>query len=167
MYLSDVETIEPHGGSLRVTAKNKGWGKASKRVDALLTEEEKTLSAGALKKFRKSVEDAVSAFRKKLGEYKKLKLKVAGYGAPARVATITNYGRIGPDLIPFIIDDSPLKQNRFSPGMHIPIFTKDHLKTHKPDILVVFAYEYISDIKKKTANGGYRYLIPIPPKEVS
>lgn len=166
MYLSDVEMIEPHGGSLRVTAKNKGYGKASARVAKLLALEKKTLSPASLKKFRKSVEGAVSAFRKKLEGYKKKNLKVAGYGAPARVATITNYGNIGPDLVPYIIDDSPLKQNRFSPGLHIPIFTNDRLKTHTPDILVVFAYEYIDDIKKKTSGGGYRYLMPIPPREI-
>ena len=166
MHLVNVGMIEPHGGSLRVTAMMTGQGKIKSSINKLLREEEKTLSPEALKKFRKNVEKAVSIFRKKLEEYKKKGLKVAGYGAPARVATITNYGKIGPDLIPFIIDDSPLKQNRFSPGKHIPIFTKDYLDKDKPNILVVFAYEYINDIKKKTAKKGYRYLMPIPLKEI-
>lgn len=166
MYLADVEMIEPHGGSLRVTAKMQGQGKVTTHIKKLLTEEEETLSAESLKKFRKNVENAVSDFRAKLEEYKRGKLKVAGYGAPARVATITNYGKIGPDLVPFIIDDSPLKQNRFSPGTHIPIFAKNLLNKEKPDILVVFAYEYIDDIKEKTKDRGYRYLVPIPPREV-
>lgn len=166
MYLADVEMIEPHGGSLRVIARNKGVGKANMNVARFLKQEEKTLTAGTVKKFRKSVENSIAAFKKKLEEYKKLQLSVAGYGAPARVATITNYGKIGPALIPFIIDDSPLKQNRWSPGMHIPIRPKKYLDENKPDILVVFAYEYFKDIKKKTAGGGYRYLIPIPPREV-
>ena len=167
MHLTDVEMIEPHGGSLRVTVKMAGQGKATTRLKKLLTEEEKTLSSQVLEKFRKNVESAILSFRKKLEEYKKRKLQVAGYGAPARVATITNYGKIGPALISFIIDDSPLKQDRFSPGMHIPIFPKSHLDTEKkkPDVLVVFAYEYFDDIKKKTG-GGYRYLLPIPPREV-
>ena len=92
---------------------------------------------------------------------------MAGYGAPARVATICNYGKIGPDLIPFIVDDSPLKQNKYSPGTHIPIMPKSYLDglQEKPDLLVVFAYEYFDDIKKKTG-GAYRYLIAIPPREV-
>ena len=93
-------------------------------------------------------------------------LKVAGYGAPARVATICNYGQIGPDLIEFIVDDSPLKQNRFSPGTHIPIVPNIHLAENRPDVLVVFAYEYFDDIKKKLS-GEYRFLIPIPPREVT
>jgi hypothetical protein len=91
---------------------------------------------------------------------------VAGYGAPARVSTICNFGRIGPSLIEFTVDDSPLKQHRFTPGTHIPIVTKAYLDTQRPDVLVVFAYEYFDDIRKKTA-GCYRYLQPIPPKELT
>ena len=168
MYIADAEKIEPHGGSLRVTARNIGSGQtvSSRRTWELLAEEEENLNLLKLEEFRQNVDSHISAFRNKLEEYKKLNLKVAGYGAPARVATITNYGKIGGQLIEFIVDDSPLKQNRFSPGEHIPIVPKSFLEGHKPDILVVFAYEYLDDIIKKT-NNDYRYLIPIPPREVN
>ena len=167
MHIADVEKIEPHGGSLRVfVRKNNLKSAPSKKVDRLLKEEENTLNPSRLKEFKRTVDAHLVAFQNQLKKYKKDGLKVAGYGAPARVATICNYGNIGPKLIKFIIDDSPLKQNRFSPGTHIPIVPKNHLERHKPDVLVVFAYEYFKDIKKKT-NGNYRYLMPIPPKEVS
>jgi hypothetical protein len=64
------------------------------------------------------------------------------------------------------VDDSPLKQNKFTPGTHIPIVTKSYLDDHRPDLLVVFAYEYFEDIRKKTGNA-YRYLMPIPPRELT
>ena len=108
----------------------------------------------------------IGLFKAKLVEYKKSGIKVAGYGAPARVATICNFGGIGPEDIDFLIDDSVLKQNKFSPGTHIPIFPAYHLEKSKPDVLVVFAYEYLDDIIKKTKNA-YKYLIPIPPREVN
>jgi hypothetical protein len=100
-----------------------------------------------------------------LEDYRESKLRVAGYGSPARLSTICNYGRIGPSLISFTVDDSPLKQNRFTPGTHIPIVPKEHLDRHGADVLVVFAYEYFDDIRRKT-EGKYRYLLPIPPREV-
>lgn len=165
MYVSDVEHIEPHGGSLRVTAKM-GKGEGSARVLEQRAKEETALTLEKLEAFKKEVETNIKAFKTKLEEYKQQGLAVAGYGAPARVATITNYGGIGPDLISFIVDDSPLKQGRFSPGKHIPIVPNAYLADHEPDILVVFAYEYFDDIKKKV-RGGYRYLIPIPPREVA
>lgn len=161
MYLSDVEEIEPHGGSIRVTAKkNIGNKKSSVKIINLIKKEEKDFSIPKLEKFAKKVKFSIIDFKRRLEIYKKKNLRVAGYGAPARVSTLTNYGKIGTDLIPFIIDDSPLKQNRFSPGLHIPIVKSDFLKNQKIDILVVFAHEYLVDIKKKT-NNKYKYIIPI------
>lgn len=165
MFLADVEHIEPHGGSLQVIARLAGKGEPTARVAEQLAIEEKALTPEKLAEFKTNVETSIAAFKAKLTEYKAQGFKVAGYGAPARVATITNYGDIGPDLIEFIVDDSPLKQGRFSPGKHIPIVTNAYLADHEPDVLIVFAYEYFDDIKKKV-HGKYRYLIPIPPREV-
>ena len=81
------------------------------------------------------------------------------------MSTICNFGRIGPELIEFTVDDSPLKQGRFTPGTHIPIVKASHLEAARPDVVVVFAYEYFDDIKKKT-RGSYRYFLPIPPREI-
>ncbi|HEY4520136.1 MAG TPA: class I SAM-dependent methyltransferase [Candidatus Paceibacterota bacterium] len=167
MYIADVFDIEPHGGSLRVVVRNRGHGSSSERVECLLKEEETSLNIEKLKEFRELVEKNVSALREILEKYKQEGLRVAGYGAPARVSTICNFAHIGPSLIEFLVDDSPLKQNKHSPGTHIPIVPKSHLDAQKPkvDVLVVFAYEYFEDIKKKTG-GAYRYLIPIPPREI-
>jgi methylation protein EvaC len=166
MTIVDVEHIEPHGGSLQVTVQRKELGVSpSDNVTALLEQERESLTAAKLMEFRGQVDTQIAAFRDTLKKYKESKLRVAGYGAPARVSTICNYGDIGPSLIEFTVDDSPLKQNKFTPGTHIPIVPKAHLDSHRPDILVVFAYEYFDDIRKKT-NGSYRYLLPIPPKEV-
>lgn len=167
MIVTDVEHIEPHGGSLQVTIKRKGpYSAPSANVTALLNEEDESLTVGKLEEFKRNVDTQIAAFRDLLTRYKDSNRKVAGYGAPARVSTICNYGKIGPSLIAFTVDDSPLKQNKFTPGTHIPIVAKAHLDSHRPDILVVFAYEYFEDIRKKT-DGSYRYLIPIPPREVT
>jgi SAM-dependent methyltransferase len=167
MVITDVEHIEPHGGSLRVTVKARGPHAAESRgVTAVLAEEAESLTVQKLEEFRGVVDIQVEALRKLLEDYRKSGLKVAGYGAPARVSTICNYGNIGPSLIEFTVDDSPLKQNKFTPGTHIPIVTKAHLDSHRPDVLVVFAYEYFQDIRKKT-DGSYRYVLPIPPSEIT
>jgi methylation protein EvaC len=166
MTVVDVDHIVPHGGSLQVTARRKAQAVTpSDKVVALLKNEEANLTADKFDEFRRKVDTQIAGLRELLAEYKRSKVKVAGYGAPARVSTICNYGNIGPSLIEFTVDDSPLKQNKFTPGTHIPIVTKTHLDGHRPDVLVVFAYEYLDDIRKKTGNS-YRYLLPIPPREV-
>ena len=164
MYISDVEHIEPHGGSLQVTLQRRGRGAPpSHRVADQLAREDEQLTLGELAKFKAEVDRQVAAFRNMLRDCKAKGLRVGGYGAPARLSTICNYGEIGPDLIEFTVDDSPLKQNKFTPGTHIAIVPRAHLDTHRPDVLVVFAYEYLEDIRKKTG-GNYRYLLPIPPR---
>jgi methylation protein EvaC len=167
MVVVDADHIEPHGGSLRLTiARKEDAPPPSENVSALLRQEEESLTIGKLEEFRINVDTQIKAFADLLASYKVENLLVAGYGAPARVSTICNYGNIERSLIDFIVDDSPLKQGRFTPGTHIPIVTKSHLDKVHPDVLVVFAYEYFKDIREKT-NGSFRYLLPIPPREVS
>ena len=168
MYIADVEKVELHGTSLRIIARKQGVGTPSEAVEKLFLEEQQTLTLPKLMEFKNEVDAQITAFKAKLESYKKEGVRVGGYGSPARVATICNYGNIGPELIEFIVDDSPLKQNRFTPGTHIPIVPKAYLDSlpQKPHVLVVFAYEYFEDIKKKT-NGAYRYLRPIPPQEIA
>ena len=167
MYLSDVEETNSHGGSLRATAQKIGRGSVpTENVKRYIAYENAMLTPGRLTEFGKEARAQISALRYMLEGYRATGLKVAGFGAPARVATLTNFGGIGPDLIEFIVDETPIKQNRFSPGMHIPIVPLAHLDGNQPDVIVVFVHEYFEVVKKKLS-GSYRYVFPIPPKEVS
>ncbi len=166
MYLQHVEISPIHGGSLRVTAQKKGYGSPTTQFAHLaLLYEREHLTSQRVKKFGKDTKKLLRDLKEKLKAFKKDGLRVAGYGCPARTSTITNLGDIGPDLIEFIVDDSPLKQNRYSPGKHIPIVGIDHLNANEVDVLVVFAYDYLDDIKKKLTKP-YRLLLPIPVREL-
>jgi len=52
---------------------------------------------------------------------------IVGYGAPAKGNTLLNFGNISLD---FIIDDNPLKQNKYTPGMSIPVVSIEHLQKY-------------------------------------
>lgn len=52
---------------------------------------------------------------------------IVGYGAPAKGNTLLNFGKINMD---FIIDDNPLKQGKFTPGMSIPVVPIEHLQNY-------------------------------------
>lgn len=167
MYLSDVEETASHGGSLRVTAQKKGKGRApAESVARHMAYEARELVPEALTEFGRKARAQISELRAKLEGYKAAGLSVAGFGAPARVSTLCNFGGIGPDLISFIVDETPLKQNRFSPGTHIPIVPMSHLHTHAVDLFVVFVHEYF-DVVKSKLSGPHRYLFPIPAREVT
>ena len=74
---------------------------------------------------------------------------VVGYGAPAKGNTLMNFAKEGPD---FIIDDNPLKQNKFVPGMGIPIYGSSYLhnfKDKKGLVFVPLAWNFYKEIKGK------------------
>jgi methylation protein EvaC len=165
MVIAGVDPIAQHGGSLRFTIRRASAASPAPELGELIETELQVLTADALKDFGRQCEELTGKFVQALKDWKAQGVKVAGYGAPARLSTITNVGRIGPALLPFTVDDSPLKQSRHSPGMHIPIVASAELDAYKPEILIVFAYEYIDDIRKKTGNK-YTYMMPIPLVEL-
>nr|WP_242442849.1 methyltransferase C-terminal domain-containing protein [Magnetospirillum sp. 15-1] len=76
---------------------------------------------------------------------------------------------IGPELVDFIIDDSPLKQGLFTPGMHVPVLSSAVIAERKPDYLVILAWNFARPIIEKNAaftKAGGKFIIPIPKVEV-
>ena len=79
------------------------------------------------------------------GQRKAHQRLIVGYGAPAKGNTLLNFGNIDMD---FIIDDNPLKQGKFTPGMSIPVVTIDELKRY-PDREICFvplAWNFFDEI---------------------
>jgi len=76
---------------------------------------------------------------------------------------------IGPDLIDFIVDDSPLKQNLFTPGYHVPVLPSSAMYEQRPDYVLVLAWNFAAPIMKShrafTDAGGH-FIVPIPQLEV-
>ena len=100
----------------------------------------------------------------RVSELQEQGFSVAGYGCPARFSTITNFSGLSAADISLVVDDSPLKQGRFSPGMHIPIVS--YHPEEKPDVYIVFAFEYIASIKEKVGVMTGGYFKPVPFIEI-
>ena len=58
-------------------------------------------------------------------EQKKQNKKVVAYGAAAKGNTLLNYCGIKNDLIDFVVDANPHKQNKFLPASHIPVVNEE------------------------------------------
>ena len=162
MKLYDIEKIDAHGGSLRCFIKNSKNCKITKRCHKIFKSERENLNLKSFKHFNMEIYKNSKILKQNLKNYNKVGLNVIGYGAPARVSTITNFTKINSDLINYIIDDSPLKQGRFSPGMHIKILPRKNNINNKINIVIVFAYEYFKDIKKHFKDKKIKFYKPIP-----
>ncbi len=173
LELFDVEELPTHGGSLRIFAKHQGDN--SKPVlpslERLLNKE---ISKGMntlsyyeifkLKVLRIKIEFTDFVVRQKAAGK-----KVAGYGAAAKGNTLLNYCGIKNDLISYVVDANPHKQNKWMPGSHIPVVSEDYLKYDKPDYLVLFPWnlkDELLDQLKYIHDWKGKFVIPIPHLEI-
>lgn len=159
----DAEKLTVHGASNRIYI-SKIYKNKTERLQKLLQEE---LDFGityfeTYRKFAQNVEQSRTKLRRLL---KTLKGKVIGYGATSKSTTIFNYCDIGPELIPYILDTTPDKQGKLSPGMHIPVvpYNKSWLEDYKYAFLG--AWNYMEEIKKKEIdfiNSGGKFITHVP-----
>jgi methylation protein EvaC len=159
--LIKIEQIAPHGGSVRAIFARKDSGHTIEpAVGRAIEGEEVSLQRKAINRQFDLFRGACEVLKAKLEDFNANGFKVAGYGCPARFSTITNFANIGSKLLPQVVDDSPLKSGRFSPGKHVPIVS--FFPDNGTDIYIVFAYEYIKSIKEKIKTKRVRYFKPIP-----
>src|SRR4029079_2570168 len=65
--------------------------------------------------------------------------RIAGCGAPAKATTLMYHFELGAEVLDFIVDDSPLKQGLFTPGLHVPVLPTAALYERRPDYAVLLA----------------------------
>ncbi len=149
--LIDLLPQETHGGSMRYVLCKKGMRKISENVMNIIENEKKIGldKKSTYEQFRANCESSKEKFISALKKYKQDGKKVVGYGATSKSTTILNYCKIGPDLIDFISDTTPIKQNKFTPGMHIPVKPYDEFEKYNPEIAVLFAWNHRKEIESK------------------
>ena len=146
--LFKVEKINTHGGSIRVFITKDKSKKTDKSVeDFISTEKELGLDKFKIyEEFSKKVDQIKNNVNRNITNLKSNKKTIIGYGSPAKATTALNFYNISNE-IDFIIEDNSLKQEKFLPGVKIPIKSKKFLK-QKPDYLLVLAWNFFEDIKK-------------------
>ena len=136
---------------MRYVLAHKGVYSVKASVDKLIFQEK---SQGLDKistfvKFSRNVEQSKSELLALLKDLKSKGKTIAGYAATSKSTTILNYCGIGSNLIEFICDTTPIKQGKFSPGMHIPVVPYEKFKTNPPDYAFIFAWNHMDEIMEK------------------
>ncbi|MBT4933369.1 MAG: class I SAM-dependent methyltransferase [Rhodospirillaceae bacterium] len=171
MELIGAERVSTHGGSLRAVAQQTGGGKSVAPSVAQLIDLEKKMGldkAETYRDFGLRIDVLKAELSTLLRASKDAGRTIAAFGAPAKATTLMYHFDIGADLIDFIVDDSPLKQGLYSPGMHIPVVPSSAIEEHKPDDIVILAWNFATPIMAKLdsfkASGG-RFIVPLPSLE--
>ena len=171
MDLIDVLPQKTHGGSMRYVLAHRGAYSVKNSVTELIAREraQGLDRLATFKTFRANVEQSKQSLLTLLKELKSRGKRVAGYGATSKSTTILNYCGVGPDLIEYISDTTPIKQGKFTPGMHIPVVPYETFKSTPPDYAVLFAWNHAEEIMAKEkefiASGG-KWIVHVPEVRV-
>lgn len=171
MDLIDVQAQKTHGGSMRYVLAHAGAYPVKKSVTELLAKEQ-ALGLHRLStfdNFRKNVEKSRTDLLALLRALKAQGKRIAGYGATSKSTTILNYCGIGPDLIDYICDTTPIKQGKFTPGMHIPVVPYETFTANPPDYAFLFAWNHAEEIMAKEKGfmaAGGKWIVHVPEVKV-
>ncbi|MFT6556168.1 methyltransferase domain-containing protein [Sneathiella sp.] len=165
----DVEELSTHGGSLRIYA-CKSDCSAYPDGEGLRSVRKKEATAGmatldAYAGFTPKVEETRRSVLAFLKDAKADGKKVAAYGAAAKGNTLLNYCNVGTDLISFVVDRNPEKQNTLLPGSHIPVYATEHIAEEKPDYVLILPWNLAAEISADMSHiseWGGRFAIPVP-----
>lgn len=167
MEIISVEPQNVHGGSMRYTVANIGEYAVTPSVESLIDNEKfygfhfhETYDS-----FRDNVKLSRSSLISLLHKIKKDRKRVVGYAATSKSTTVLNYCGIGTDLIEFISDTTPIKQGKFSPGMHIPVRPYENFTERYPDYALLFAWNHMKEVMDKESNfslAGGKWITFVP-----
>ena len=163
----DVERLPIHHGQLRAWIGHRGVHRIERSVQQLRGEEER---AGlgrrqTFEQFGGRVQLLRQSIRSEVERLRSAGSRVAGYGAPAKASTLLAYCGLGPEHVDWIADRNHLKQGRSTPGTRIPIVGPEEIEAARPDVLILFAWNFATEIMAQLAGFrrlGGRFLIPIP-----
>lgn len=167
LTIYDVEELPTHGGSLRIFAGHIGDHAVSRAVEVLRRAEE---NAGLSRlETYSNFEPRVRATKRHLLDFlitaKQNNKSIAAYGAAAKGNTLLNYCGVRGDFIDFVVDRNPHKQGRFLPGTHVPVLAPDHVKTTRPDYLLILPWNIRNEIIEQMSfirEWGGKFVVPVP-----
>jgi len=174
LTVCDVEELPTHGGSLRVYAQRTDSGiyEASANVANMLRREAQAgmTTPAFYSGFQTKADQVKNDLLAFLLEAKRAGKQVAGYGAAAKGNTLLNYAGVRPDLLSYVVDRNPAKQDKFLPGCRIPVVDEARLKLTRPDYVLILPWNLRAEVTHQLdyirAWGG-QFVTAIPSIEVT
>lgn len=164
MTITMIDYIQTHAGSMRVYIENEMA--CESQVEKWSKYEQTFYYKNMLKNFTEDVKKHSADITKTLSGLKRSGAKIVGYGASGRANMLCNVCKLGPEIIDYIIDESPERQNRYIAGRHIPIYSKNVIDTDKVDYVFIFAWNYANMIIDKLQNKGCKFIVGFPKLQI-
>ena len=97
------------------------------------------------------------------------KKSVVSYGATYKSATVFNYCKINNKLIDYVIDTTKNKQNKYTPGSHLKIYSPEKQPLKKVDYYFLGAWNFKKEIltkEKKFLKKGGKFISHVPKVKI-
>lgn len=162
-----VDNLTVHGGSNRI------WAQRTDDVKKVSDSVERQLSfervlgldfLDTFNNFASRVEDSRIDLYNLLSRCRQNNKKVISYGATSKSTTIFNYCEIDKSLISYVIDTTPEKQGKLTPGSHIPIINTNGIQ-NDVDYVFLGAWNFADEIMKKEKqflDRGGKFITHVP-----
>ena len=168
----NIEKLDTHGGSIRyyISYKDSDF-KANSSVTNLNKIElnNKLNKYSTYKNFGKKIQKSKYHLIKLLKNIKKKKKSVVSYGATYKSATVFNYCKINNKLIDYVIDTTKNKQNKYTPGSHLKIYSPEKQPLKKVDYYFLGAWNFKKEIltkEKKFLKKGGKFISHVPKVKI-
>jgi len=164
-----VDNTTVHGGSNRVWVQRTEDIKESS-IDKSVTDNinfEVLLGLDDINtfiKFANKVKQSKLDLVEFLTKCKNLNKKVISYGATSKSTTVFNYCNIDSSLISYVIDTTPEKIGKLTPGSHIPIISSNKIE-NDIDIAFLGAWNFTAEIVNKESDfvkRGGKFITHVP-----
>lgn len=144
-----IETNVIQGGSIRFYCIKESQPKIYPSVLKQLSVEKEIFQNKYINIWVSNIFKSIEFIKANIGEALSQGVNIWGYGAPTKATLITNMLGDSANSIQFIIDDNPLKENKYIPGTKIPIIKKSERPFFKKQFIICFAWNFFDDIYSK------------------
>jgi len=168
MQVFDVQKQDIHGSTVRVFLGVEGAYEVKPSVADFLGREE---SGGyhdivIYREWTGEIDALIDDMAAQLKKLKNAGAQIAAFAASAKGNTLLNACLLDTATIDYIVDDTPEKISRFSPGTGIPIVDRSVLADDPPHYLVILAWNFAREIIGNTSAFGGKYIVPTPAFEI-
>ena len=164
----DVDELSTHGGSLRIYGcHSEDERENSFNVEAVLSAEHDAglQTLGTYINFQPKAEKVKNDLLLFLLEQKIKGKKILAYGAAAKGNTLLNYAGVQSDLLEFVCDAAPSKQEKYLPGSHIPIVDPSCLQGLAVDYVLILPWNLADEISHQLdylREKGTKFVSAVP-----
>jgi len=168
LKIVDVKKQGVHGGTVRIFVSHlSSKYEIHPRVQIFVSEEnlKKLYLRSTYDEFARRVKVIKRDLLSFLRRIKKDGKSIVGYGASAKGNVLMNYCNISTDILDYIVDSTPYKQGKYTPGTHVPIYPESPLKTNTPDYALLMSWNFAKEIiekNKEYRERGGQFIITIP-----